>query len=194
MRAAFAIDILAQAEETLLRCLASSSVRLRSRSMGKSMKTMKAMKTKNTMKTTSMNAMKAMKTKKTKKKPAAAPRIKVEVKEESVDTPLHPTWPETPIVPPFIPFVFDNSLEDGPKDERDALLLRVGYALFQWRTRQPCMEQCRDRPKWMRGARPDQVEDWMLVSRMLDNGICLSLRDPPTFEEHGVCMNEDVDR
>ena len=155
------------------------------------MKTMKAMKTKNTMKTTSMNAMKAMKTKKTKKKPAAAPRIKVEVKEESVDTPLHPTWPETPIVPPFIPFVFDNSLEDGPKDERDALLLRVGYALFQWRTRQP---QCRDLPQWMRGARPDQVEDWILVSRMLDNGICLSLRDPPTIEEHDGCMNEDVDR
>ena len=151
------------------------------------MKTMKAMKTKNTMKTTSMNAMKAMKTKKTKKKPAAAPRIKVEIKGE--ETPLHPTWPETPLVPPFIPFVFDNSLEDGPKDERDALLLRVGYALFQWRARPKwTMEQWRDRPKWMRGARPDQVEETSLVGWMLDNGICLSLRDPPTIEEHDVCM------
>ena len=156
------------------------------------MKTMKAMKTKNTMKTTSMNAMKAMKTRikkpaKKMKKPAAAPRIKVEVtprikvEVKGEETPLHPTWPETPIIPPFIPFVFDNSnsLEDGPKDERDALLLRLGYALFQWRSR-PMAHHI----TWnMRGARPDQLEETSLVGCMLEHGICLSLRDPPTIDE-----------
>ena len=122
------------------------------------MKTMKAMKTKNSTKTKSMNAMKAMKTKNTKKKPAQGPSA---------------------LFPPFIPFVFDNSSEDGPKDERDALLLRLGYALFQWRSR-PMAHHI----TWnMRGARPDQLEETSLVGWMLEHGICLSLRDPPTIDE-----------
>ena len=97
-----------------------------------------------------MNAMKAMKTKNTKKKPAAAPSAHV---------------------PPFIPFVFDNSLEDGPKDERDALLNRVAHALLKWRTR----------PKWFRdGAHAPGLEHaTSLVGWMMESGIRLSLNEPP---------------
>ena len=123
------------------------------------MKTMKAMKTKNSTKTKSMNAMKAMKTKNTKKKPAAAPSAHV---------------------PPFIPFVFDSSVErdallndypDCPIDERDALLNRVAHALLKWRTR----------PKWFRdGAHAPGLEhETSLVGWMMESGIRLSLNEPP---------------
>ena len=93
----------------------------------------------------------------------------------------------------WIPFVFDNSLEDGPRDERDFLLCMMGEALHKWRTR----------PKWIRGTCPGYVEETSLVGWMLDSGICLSLRDPPRHdvwdpyedppinEDHR--MNGDVD-
>ena len=109
------------------------------------MKTMKAMKTKNSTKTKSMNAMKAMTTKKIKKKPSKC---------------MEEKW---------IPFVFNNSVEDGPRDERDDLLNRVGSAIFHWRTR----------PKWIRGTNPELSEEISLVGWMLDSGIRLSLREPP---------------
>ena len=142
------------------------------------MKTMKAMKTKNTTKTKSMNAMKAMTTKKIKKKPSKC----IDECDESNDN--EEKW---------IPFVFDNSLEDGPRDERDFLLCMMGEALHKWRTR----------PKWIRGTCPGYVEEISLVGWMLDSGICLSLRDPPRHdvwdpyedppinEDHQ--MNGDVD-
>ena len=123
------------------------------------MKTMKAMKTKNSTKTKSMNAMKAMKTKNTKKKPAQGPSA---------------------LFPPFIPFVFDSSVErdallndypNCPIDERDALLNRVAHALHKWRTR----------PKWFRdGAHaPGYEHETSLVGWMMESGIRLSLNEPP---------------
>ena len=125
------------------------------------MKTMKAMKTKNSTKTKSMNAMKAMKTKNTKKKPAQGPSA---------------------LFPPFIPFVFDSSVErdallndypDCPIDERDALLNRVAHALLKWRTR----------PKWFRdGAHAPGLEhETSLVGWMMESGIRLSLNEPPIY-------------
>ena len=62
---------------------------------------------------------------------------------------------------PWMPFVFDNSIADGPENQRKDLLDRVTASLQQLQNG------------------PHQFPSLSLLGYMLGNGIDISLRDPP---------------
>ena len=109
---------------------------------------MKAMKSMKANKGKSMKAMKSMKS--VKKKPASTAR---QTKKKPAPA-AKPAWE---------PFVFTNSLNDGPEAEAIALCQRMVSTIFKYHAR-------------------DKIygyEEVTWLTHLMESGICLSLRDPP---------------